>query len=160
MSLFGSNERTVNIGDRATPLYRRGVAVVQVKPLNVRQEARVEDILQGDALNKMNDPRMKQLIEERRVERDEEPVDRKRVRNVDSYRPAWEYIVYCGVKLVNSTPVPEPPAGMLSNGASDEDGWVSDLSSGECCQLAEIVLDQSGILESKETEGNASVTST
>ena len=170
MALMRSNVEHVAIPSDS-PLGRRGVSAVHVKPLPPKKAKRAEEIvkahakmLQKEILEDVNqdmvDKLTKATIEARQVEdgpAKEIPYEQR----VNRFEPAFEYLVYAGIRQINGEPVPAPPDGMLNDGESDHFGWIDDeCNVAECRQFAEIVLDRSGMVESKESEGNGSGGST
>ena len=178
-----TNEEVVSI-PVDSPLGRRGVSNVLVKPLNWKKEQRAKDYVQARAkanrqevLGDMDTGDLKEMVEkaqetaaEQREKERQDAIDSgqataeslKRDEEIEWYDDAWPYVVYAGVRNINGNTVPAPPSGMLDNCESEFDGWLEDeCSTAETKQLAIIVLDASGMIpESKEAEGNASGAST
>lgn len=170
MGLMRSNVEEVNIPEDS-PLGRRGVTSVSVKPLAPKKAKRAEEIVKAHA---------KALQKEILADVDQETIDKvteaavkaregqdgaaKPIsfdQRVDRFEPSFEYLVYAGIKGIDDEETPNAPEGMLSNGESDTDGWIDEYCNvAECRQLAALVLDRSGMVESKETEGNGSDGST
>ena len=143
----------------AGPLHRRGVTAVELKPLNVRKADRADAIVRQAAFDDLDDAMLEKMDKVRSRAAAETPKETKKPtvdEQVNGYRAAFEYICYSGIKTVNGEAVPDPPAGMLDNGKSDEEGWLDDFSFAETRQLADVVLTHSGMVEeTPEAQGNA-----
>ena len=141
------------------PLAKRGVSAVELKPLNVRKADRADGIVRQAAFDDLDDAMLEKMDKVRSRAAAETPKETKkptRDEQVSGYRAAFEYICYSGIKTVEGEAVPDPPEGMLTNGKSDEEGWLDDFSFAETRQLADIVLDESGMVEeTPEAQGNA-----
>ena len=166
VSLLKGNEEVVEIPSDS-PLGRRGVSSVTIKPLNWKKEKRAIDIVEGKALAMMDDPKYKRLMDERGIGGDDKPKPPKPPEEdksedeivsgkVDAFSPAWPYIVYSGTKEINKVKAPDVPKGMLDDGDSPDDGWMDECTSLEVKQIASIILDRTGMIETKATEGNGS----
>ena len=174
--ILKTNEAIVKVeGD--TPLGLRGVESVTVKPLNWTQEDRVDAILEekSDAAQKKfldsleGNTKIESMIKGIKDIRDindngsdDKDSDDKSDAAVlkaaiNSYKPAYTYMVYAGVKGINEVNCPKPPKGSLELSEKVEEGWLDECTSKEVRQLASIVIDQTGMIESKVTEGNDTV---
>ena len=168
MGLMRSNVEMVEI-PKDSPLGRRGVGTVHVKPLPPKKANRAEEIVrrfakarQKEILEDVDQETVDKLQQAAIDARTGNQVDGKQAEvpyedRVNRFEPAYEYLVYAGIKQIGMEATPSPPAGMMDNGESSEDGWIDEhCNVAECRQLAALVLDRSGMVESKETEGNGS----
>ena len=159
MSLFKSNEVEIT-PNAGTPLGRRGIASVTVKPLNWTKSERVDTIVRDNAFALQKEfsdktegiaERVQKAAEDRNRDDEKDPTFAEKV---DRYSAAFPYLCYAGVRKVDGKTVSDAPEGMLANGESGHEGWLDDCSAGETRQLAGFVLSISGIVESDGDEGN------
>ena len=169
--MLKANEEVVKIAE-GTPLGRRGISSIAVKPLGWKQEELANELVQAVAeasqkkfLDSIDDTsKIETLMEKFKDHRDKEDAKESSDKSpseildgkIDMYKPAYSYVVYGGVKRINGEKTPAPPASMMSMGKAVESGWLDECTSKEVRQFAAIVLDRTGMVESEETEGNGS----
>lgn len=156
--------------DPSTLLGKRGIRSLGIHPLPIKKELRAKAIVSGaqrkDAFASVDDINEEKILKfkERLSSSDTEAAEKKeptREERIESWSAAFEYLCYAGVIAANEEKVPDPPKDMLTNGESEESGWLDNLNAGQARQLVELVLVHSGMIpESEEGEGNGSGAST